>query len=284
MLYCLVVLITIPSLLVAQEPPRVKEAPKAPTPGRIRVGCAVQAAYLGPAPQWFNSVDSLSEEQIADLEKLLSTVPEDICARGYLIAHGKGRVSRRKEHVLWMIEHHPEWDGFLLGSILMWIIDGPAANDQIRAAWLQQTGPDQQSGTVLHHAAVFFEWREPDYAEALLKRAIDLEPNVAFHVERLGIMYGRSQFGSRNPSFAARAKSALLSSTDPLIVAGALNEMRPHNKGADGDLGKLLLARLGELAGDRSAIEVLKDLPSRSVRYRRYQCDPIPLLRRCVDP
>ncbi len=121
-----------------------------------------------------------------------------------------------------MIENHPEWDGFLLSN--------SSAGDQVREAWSKQSGPDQRSGTVLHNAAVFFESSEPDHAVALLERAIRLEPDVLFHVEELGAVYGRSQLSSRNPLFAKRARSTLLSSTDPLIVAGALLVMEDSLK------------------------------------------------------
>ncbi len=281
-------LITTALILLAQEsgrvpqafppPPPVMEKPKPVTPARIRVGCQVQRGYFGPAAQWFNpGVNSLSDVQIATLEGELSANPGDICARGYLIAHVQGHLSRRMDHVFWMIENHPEWDGFMLNLSPPGYGDEKGAFDRVRPAWLQQVGPEQRSGTVLHHAAVFFEWSDPDFAEALLKRAIDLEPNVPFHVEGLGILYGRAQHPGSNPAFAARAKSILLSSTDWLIVAGAVNAMRDFSKG-DEALGRLLLARLGELPGNR-----ISGLPSLSDRYRRSQCEPVPLLRRCVD-
>jgi hypothetical protein len=178
------------------------------------------------------------------------------------------------DHVLWMVQNHPEWDGFMLN-----LSGYPGEQrDRIRAAWLQHVGPDQRSGTVVDHAALFFEQSEPDFAEILLERAIRLEPDVPFHVERLGMLYGRSQFRpSSNLAFAMRAKSTLLSSTDSLIVAGALNAIRSFSKGDD-DLGTLLRTRLRELGGDQTP-----SLPSLSDRYRRSQCDPIPLLRRCID-
>ncbi len=46
---------------------------------------------------------------------------------------------------------------------------------------------------------------------------------------------------------------------------------------------KLLLLKLSELTGDRDAIEILGNLPSRSARYTHYQCAAIPLLRKCID-
>lgn len=270
MLSWLLLTITIPRLIEAPEPPTVKEAPKPTTPVRVRVGGSVQAAYTGPAPQWFNNgTRSLSEAQIADLEKVLSAYPMNFCARGYLIAYGS---DRGLEHVLWMIENHPEWDGFLLPYLAQ------SADHRIRAAWLQQTRSDQRSGTVLHNAAVFFASTDPDFAEALLKRSIDIDPEAPFHVEGLGRLYGRAQFRSTNPSFAARTKSILLSSTDPLLIGGALSEEMTTMRG--GDFLKFLTTRITELTGTPDWYGALKSLPYRSEQYPHDQCDPTTVLRR----
>jgi len=185
------------------------------------------------------------------------------------------------DHVLWMIENHPEWDGFLLNLSPPGYEDERGAYNDVRAAWLRQVTNGHQSATVLHHAAVFFERSDPDFAVQLVQRAIHLEPEVPFHVEALGMLYGRSQFGSgKGSSFAIQAKATLLSSTDCLIVAGALNAIRQYR---EIDVRKLLLARLGELTGNRNPDDLLKELPSQSARYRDHQCDFVPLLRRCVD-
>src|SRR5215468_582193 len=107
---CLLSLIAFSSVLAAQisgivpipprpapppQPPPVQDAPKPVTPQRIHIGCGLQAAYVGPVPEWFNFPDSLSDEQIASLEWTLSANPNDTCARGYLIAHGRGHVPQR---------------------------------------------------------------------------------------------------------------------------------------------------------------------------------------------
>jgi hypothetical protein len=232
----------------------------------------VQAAYFGPGSRWFNyGGHSLSDEEIAGLEKVLSTNPGDVCARAHLIAHGP---DRGQEHLLWMIENHSHWDGFLLPRA----DHAQCAYDRIRAAWYGQTRPDQRSGTALDNAAVFFAWTEPDYAEVLLKRAIDMEPDVAFHVEGLGRLYGRAQIRSTNPSFAARAKSILLSSTDPLIVGGALSEEMSTMRG--GDFLRFLMTRMSELTGSPDGYSALKILPSSSGRYPHDQCDSMPRSRR----
>jgi hypothetical protein len=267
-----------PKVPSVAPPPPPPAAPVPVTPQRIRVGCAVQAAYTGPAPSWFNSgVNSLSDQQIADLERKLTENPGDICVRGYLIAHGGGRVSRRMNHVLWMIENYPEWDGFMLN------LSGRAFGDEhydyehVKAAWLRKVGPSQQNGTVLHHAAVFLESREPDLAVELLERAIRLEPDTPFHAEGLGNVYALSLHRLPNSPFSARARSVLLLSDNWFVVAGALNASRPFAKGS-GDFARLLEAKLNKMSSTRD----MNDLPSHSDRYRT-KCDFIPLLHRCEE-
>src|SRR5262249_42260337 len=152
--------------------PPVQDAPKPVTPQRIHIGCGLQAAYVGPVPEWFNFPDSLSDEQIASLEWTLSANPNDTCARGYLIAHGRGHVPQRMDHVLWMIENHPGWDGFILKLSQPKSADERHEADRVRAAWLRQAGPDQRSGAELHNAATYFEQRDPDFAVELMERAI----------------------------------------------------------------------------------------------------------------
>src|SRR5262249_52630148 len=152
-----------------------------------------------------------------------------------------GHVPQRMDHVLWMIENHPEWDGFILNLSQPKSADERHEADRVRAAWLRQAGPDQRSGAALHNAATYFEQRDPDFAVELMERAIRLEHGAPFHVEGIGALYARSQFGSgRNSPFAIRAKSILLSSTDWRVVAGALNEIEPlAHWGMGGDLPKL---------------------------------------------
>ncbi|MBS1827053.1 MAG: hypothetical protein JST93_17175 [Acidobacteria bacterium] len=262
----------------------IRKEEKPAVPARIRVGCSPQSVgYNGPAALWRNAgPDSLSDEQIASLEAALVRDAEDVCARGYLIAHGQSYVPRRLQHVLWMIEHHPEWKGFLhnraqpegaLGEI--------EGRDRIRAAWLKHVAADGQSGAVLHHAAVFFEWSDPLLAEELLERAIRVEPREPLHVERLGALYGRWSLGVGvvDSWFPGHARAKLLSSRETLVVVSALHVISPNPKaGRGGEWGDQLRSRLRQLAGDQ-----VIELPSQSDRYRNPECTLLPLLRRCVD-
>ncbi|MBL8230579.1 MAG: hypothetical protein JNL98_18960, partial [Bryobacterales bacterium] len=214
-MWCLLFAMAQLTEVVPPPPPiRKEQRPLAPQP--IRVGCNVQAAYVGPVPQWHNAgPDSLSDQQIAQLEDALQRDPSNVCARGYLIAHGQDRVARRIEHILWMVEHRPEWEGFLLNESSR---VRPEESSQIRAAWLRQVA-QSSSGMVLHHAAVCFMQSEPHLAEDLFRRAVGLEPKVALHREGLGRLYGRH--APSDSPFSATARSVLTSSEDTLVLAGA---------------------------------------------------------------
>jgi hypothetical protein len=264
----------------APPPPPVKEAPKQLTPDRIRVGGQVQSwsVYSGPAAFWLNCCNSLSDEQLAKLEERLAAHPEDICAHGQMIANRNPPRQGRTNHLLWMIQQHPEWDGFLLDPRKS-LQSGQTedAELRIREAWLRQVGQQQGTGSALHNAAMFFAIREPELAISLLERAIGLEPNVPIHVERLGMIYGYLQVPAQRfdlmdtpsrQSLSERTLAAVLASIDRALVAGAVQAS------ADGQKGPLpsLAARLKQLtAGEPSSFAY--ELPSHSSRYRRTTCD-----------
>lgn len=113
------------------------------------------------------------------------------------------------DHVVWMIDHHPEWDGFLLNLSRpgYGAADGDEA-DRVRDAWFRQIGSEHRSGMVLHHAAMFLEWG----------------------------------------GCIEHAKRVLLASPDWVIVAGAVHVPSLSPKGHGGDWGVTMRARLRELS------------------------------------
>jgi hypothetical protein len=106
---------------IAPPPPvRVKEVPRAATPARIAVGDKLQFVYTGPAAYWVGS-RVLTEQELAAAERNVRANPDDICARGDIIAFARQSEPNhefdgltRLDHVLWMVRNHPEWDGFSL--------------------------------------------------------------------------------------------------------------------------------------------------------------------------
>ena len=264
--------------LWGQYPPLRKE-PKPATPQRIRVGCAVSRVYFGPAMQWTHDTrDSLSEGQIAELEAKVAADAEDVCARGYLVAHGGDGARRRADDLLWMIENDPEWDGFLVRPRVLGQ-SPPTLQSDIRSAWLRHIGSSQAKPMVLHHAAKFFAYEEPFLAEELLRRAIGMEPDEPFHVEGLAVLYAReANIPIRHPSFAEHAKAQLLLSNDPMVWAAALNDLWSYPSGSRDPWRSILQTRLGEARED-----LIRKLPSRSEKYRKARCPVIPLLHKCVE-
>jgi hypothetical protein len=274
----------------APPPPRV-EAPAPVTPQRIVVGKEVQAGYDGPAPRWHFRREPLSDSEIANLEKKLSLHPDDICARGQLAAFAPSASTAegpaRIDHLIWMIQHHPEWDGFILNPNDA--LSEPRSQqersgyDRLRTTWLQQVEPNQHSGAVLHNAAMFFAIREPEFAANLLQRAIYLEPDVPLHVERLGIVYACAlyptpflkRFGvtttPEREAFAQQAQAALLASDSWVLLAGALTPMGSMMSEIPRDLVRLISARLQLLTGEADARH--RRLPSQSYRERDAPCD-----------
>lgn len=87
--------------------------------------------YTGPAEQWYERPDVLSNQQLLDLERTVTEDPHNVCACGYLIAHGVGNVRFHESHVLWMVRNHPEWDGFLLNYVF-----AASSRDRVRRAWI----------------------------------------------------------------------------------------------------------------------------------------------------
>jgi hypothetical protein len=188
-----------------------------------------------------------------------------------------------------MIQHHPEWDGFILNPDHA--LSEPRSRqersnyDRLRAAWLQQVEPNQHSGAVLHNAAMFFAIREPEFAASLLQRAIYLEPDVLLHLERVGIIYACAltpatdlkRFGvtetPERETFAQQAQAALLASDSWVLLAGALTPMFDMIPLIPRDLARLVSARLQLLTGEPDVFSNLQKLPSRSNRYRHTQCD-----------
>ena len=91
------------------SPPSPATQVRPATPRRIRIGQVQEQQCLGPAGFWICGA-TLSESQLMAYERNVLLNPEDLCARGQIIS--RGTKSSRVDHLLWMIQHHPEWDGF----------------------------------------------------------------------------------------------------------------------------------------------------------------------------
>ena len=202
-------------------PPPPAEKPKPPAP--IRVGGDVQQALLilyMPGARWVNPV---SAERLQRSRQAVESDPWDVCSRGDLVSHLD--TDERFEHLLWMIENHPEWDGFYLP----YPRNRPTLNtkhpryDEQRHAWLRAVKDEPDHPIVLYNAASFFTVTEPERAMILLKRALELEPGEPLFLRGLGLVYGYAQVESLHPSpeFARYARMELQDSEEPLLLGVA---------------------------------------------------------------
>lgn len=249
-------------------------------PKRIRVGQVQENQCLGPAGFWICGA-ILSERQLIAYEQAVLVNPEDLCARGQIISRG-----RSVDHIIWMIHHHPEWDGFTANPLYR--LENPpglpldsSSYDLVKRSWLEQAVPTQTSGIVLHNASSFFAFHEPALAVELLKRAIELEPNELVYVERLGMLYAICLMPSSlehgvtdTPAFRAlseEARKALQRSRDWILLAGALTAAHGGVTPDDPDL----YTKLEEVRPGEEPWSIVAQLPSRN--WRRSKCVPAPV-------
>jgi hypothetical protein len=115
---------------------------------------------------------SLTAQAVSVIERRLLTEPDDLEARGQLIANYylTGVQHPRLDHIFWLIEHHPEASlaAFNSAAILPGNTAMNSAADYAKAAslWRRQTAIHSADATVLGNAAQFL--RSP--AATLTKR------------------------------------------------------------------------------------------------------------------
>lgn len=193
-------------------------------------------------------VDSVDADSVQSLELELAAEPENLIARTELVLYYAGRGKdelgsaeanrRRFSHVLWVVQHHPEWG---LAGARQAVPDESEGDAfaRISAAWEQQIAQSPDNTAVLLNAGRFFANRNFFRAEALLQKAVRLDPSLTAAREELGILYGKAMTTARifdprhpldvvvnrNSAFALEAGQELDSSTDALLLGSAAATM-----------------------------------------------------------
>ncbi|MGC9971407.1 MAG: energy transducer TonB [Bryobacteraceae bacterium] len=142
------------------------------------------AAAQSPAPgdtylDLLSQGNRLTAAEARALEDCLRIDPEDLAARGKLIAHYFVNLAREpwSRHVFWLIEHHPESPiaGFNFASISpsAGALSDEADYARAKGLWLEQTERHPKDRRVWANALRFFSQPGSDGAtrERLLKRA-----------------------------------------------------------------------------------------------------------------
>jgi TonB family protein len=257
-LLCAVPLVYGAAALQVQQAPTRPATVKAQNPsGPWPEGGHLEAAAQG---------QKLTAAEAQSLEEHLAVNPEDLPARGRLIAYyyENGVREPRLKHVFWLIERHPESEiaGFSSAGLSA---RGGALNDTSDYAragemWLEQTRSRANDPRVLGNAAIFFSQAGgAATAEDLLKRLRRLEPNNREWIDRLSSLYLSAIRGASDPQLAASAdpglaerfKSELETSTDGMVVASvgsSLVFLSPgQSSGPIAEFGRRLMKRAEEL-------------------------------------
>jgi len=169
------------------------------------------------------TVETLTTEQVAEMEAGLKRHPDDLDARKKLLIfyrrHGQAKlgelptIQARRPHVLWFIEHHPE-DRMagsaetLLSPSQLDALPDPIGYAQARKAWTEQAGRPDATAKILANAAAFLGLTDKPMAEKLLLRARALEPQGRWS-SSLGRLYYEALVGSnaRMPMGVVRSVS-----------------------------------------------------------------------------
>jgi hypothetical protein len=125
---------------------------------------------------------SISKSKADELESDLRKSPEKIDSRlvliGYYSANGRTNLERGRlrEHVLWMIENHPEHPATAEPS-LRDLPDDRAGNARILELWMKNIEVRGDDLAVLKDAEKFFFGKDPARADELIHRISAKEPN-----------------------------------------------------------------------------------------------------------
>lgn len=159
---------------------------------------------------------TLTAQAAAALEAKLADNPEDLSARGDLLVYymqkqfksASAREARQK-HILWLIEHHPEFSASGPPRLsLNRMLDG-SAYEQGKALWLKQVEGHPQNPEILGHAAAYFLLFDRAIAEDLLKQAQTIEPQNPRWSEQLGQLYALETLSQPGTNSAAKALAEL---------------------------------------------------------------------------
>ena len=127
---------------------------------------------------------TLTSDAAAKLETELERDAENLPARIRLLSYYTQHVllpESRAKHLLWLIEHHPDWDVFQLSTVVTGLAPDYSGEkspsiERTRDAWLQQVERHATNVKVLANGATVLGTSDGKIALDLLKRLRALEP------------------------------------------------------------------------------------------------------------
>jgi TonB family protein len=197
---------------------------------------ALQVAQPGIMPQkrggWADMLtegSKLSPAEVQDLEAQLAAGADELTTRGKLISYyySHNMAVPFRDHVYWLVEHHPEIEFAVYASNLQ--LGSAIDTAHIKTLWLDAVAAHPQNAQILANAARYIGALDDQFTEEdLLKRARELEPAYPEWLKLQADLLARAIYHSFleqvpviphvQPGFVEAAKTELETSTDAILV------------------------------------------------------------------
>ena len=181
-----------------------------PTAFAVAQEAVAQEKAIASYPQLARQGRALSQAEAEGLESLLNNSPDDLAARTKILGfYFRGNAMRlygrdatieaRRRHILWLIEHHPEFELLTLSEGTIdpagHALADKSGYEQASKLWIEQARRHENSAAVLHHAARFFLLSDKERALSLLKQAQHAAPANRELSSRIGHVYAFAILG-----------------------------------------------------------------------------------------
>jgi hypothetical protein len=200
-----------------------------------------------------------SPQEIANLESHVLQNPEDLDARMRLLqlyldtapsslSVDSGRRSVRLQHILYLVEHHPEAAVSASKAAYVYRSGGPYANaadhEDVRNLWLAAVQGRSGNVAVTMNAVKFLEREDQEDAERVLRRALDADPQNREIAANLGFLYAME-------ILAGHATNELEQSSNAIVLAAAGTAL--PNLAVRASAGRVVDQKFFDLASELSA-------------------------------
>jgi Gram-negative bacterial TonB protein C-terminal len=247
------------------------------SPGRIilLVASFTSVASAGQTAVVLRSQPLPSPQELANLESRVLQNPEDIDARIELLQIyldtapvpplDSGRRSVRLQHILYLVEHHPEAAVSASKAAYVYRANRPFGNeadhDSVRDQWLAAVQEHPGNTAVAINAVRFLQREDQEDAERVLRNTLDSDPANRELAANLGFLYAKEILGS---DLADHGREQLEQSSNPVVLAAAGTALPNLAVKADGarivdpkifDLASELSDRARQLAPDDRDIQ-----------------------------
>jgi beta-lactamase regulating signal transducer with metallopeptidase domain len=214
---------------------------------------------------FYQRASNLTVAEVDALEKSLTSTAADLetlrtlhafyLSNGQKVFEWNDMIARRRPHILWLIEHHPDH------AMDVWRVSAeadPVTYAEAKKRWVAQTGKPDASVRVLRNAAYFLERADAPLAEQLLLRATAATTGSEREgaLFQLGRLYGEVLLGPTDPrdgspqtridssSYVREVRQRLAKSDDPSLLVTAGERLAHTYRDEDRrQLGRQLLER-----------------------------------------